>query len=278
MRLGAILNEVDGVNVSSHSYTYDSVNRRTRALLEDGSRWDYTYNDRNELTGAPRSWPDWTPVAGQQFGYAYDNIGNRKTAQSGGSTNGTNLRSTGYAVNSLNQYTTLTNLGYADILGAALATNGVWVNGGLAERKGEYFRRELQVANANGPLWTNVTVASGGVTNTGGLIVPDDNQTLTYDLDGNLTFDGVWCYEWDAENRLAAMTMTNVANIANSNRLKLEFTYDYQGRRVEKVVKTWNGSTFGNAVTTRFVYDGWNLLAILNPQLSTLNSFLWGKT
>lgn len=62
---------------------------------------------------------------------------------------------------------------------------------GLAERKGEYFHRELSLNNASGPLWTNVTVASGGVTNTGGLIVPDDNQTLTYDLDGNLTIDGV---------------------------------------------------------------------------------------
>lgn len=278
MRLGAILNEVDGVNVSSHSYTYDSVNRRTRALLEDGSRWDYTYNDRNELTGARRSWYDWTPVAGQQFGYDYDNIGNRKTAQSGGDTNGANLRPTGYAVNSLNQYTTITNLGYADILGVALATNGVWVNGGLAQRKIEYFRKELQVGNASGPVWTNVTVASGGVTNTGGLIVPDNEQALTYDLDGNLTFDGTWAYEWDGENRLRAMTMTNVAGIANSNRLRLEFMYDSMGRRVKKIVSTNSiGSEFVPQSTNRFVYDGWNLIAVLDPESSLLQSFTWGN-
>ncbi|HEY9171485.1 MAG TPA: RHS repeat-associated core domain-containing protein, partial [Verrucomicrobiae bacterium] len=154
----------------------------------------------------------------------------------------------------------------------------VWVNGGLAERKGEYFRKELQVGNGNGPLWTNVTVASGGLTNTGGLVFPDDNQALTYDLDGNLTFDGTWSYTWDAENRLRTMTMTNaIAGIVASNILKLELTYDYQGRRVEKVVKRWDGNGFGNPVTTRFVYDGWNLLAILASDSSLLTSFTWGN-
>lgn len=187
------------------------------------------------------------------------------------------MRETTYTANSLNQYTGIATPGYEDILGVALATNAVYVNGGVAERKGEYFRRELQVANGSGPLWTNVTVASGGVTNTDGLIVPDDNQTLTYDLDGNLTFDGLWRYEWDAENRLAAMTMTNVAQIANANRLRLEFAYDFQNRRVQKVVKTWTGSVFGNAVTTRFVYDGWNVLTILDSQSSILQSFTWGQ-
>ena len=84
-------------------------------------------------------------------------------------------------------------------------------------------------------------------------------------------------YEWDAENRLAAMTMTNVAQIANANRLRLEFTYDYQGRRVQKVVSAWNGSAFTSPVTNRFVYDGWNLLAILDSQSAILQSFTWGQ-
>lgn len=67
--------------------------------------------------------------------------------------------------------------------------------------------------------------------------------------------------------------MTNVASIATSNRLRQEFTYDHQGRRVEKVVKRWDGSAFGNATTTRFVYDGWNLLAILDSS-PTLGRFV----
>jgi YD repeat-containing protein len=64
MRLGAIVNQVNGVNVSSHAYVYDALNRRTQASLEGGSIWKYDYNDRDELTGARRYWPDWPPVSG----------------------------------------------------------------------------------------------------------------------------------------------------------------------------------------------------------------------
>jgi hypothetical protein len=54
-------------------------------------------------------------------------------------------------------------------------------------------------------VWQNVDVVSAGTTESGGLIVPDDQQIFTYD------FDGVWSYQWDAENRLKAMRMTNLA-------------------------------------------------------------------
>ncbi len=47
-------------------------------------------------------------------------------------------------------------------------------------------------------------------TQTGALLHPGASQTLTYDADGNLTFDGIWIYDWDAENRLKSMTMTNI--------------------------------------------------------------------
>jgi len=79
--------------VTSHTYQYDAVNRRTQATLEDNSYWQYGYNDRSELTGANRYWSYFattTPVSGQQFGYAYDNIGNRQTASFGGDAGGNN--------------------------------------------------------------------------------------------------------------------------------------------------------------------------------------------
>ncbi|HYG35250.1 MAG TPA: RHS repeat-associated core domain-containing protein, partial [Clostridia bacterium] len=92
-------------------------------------------------------------------------------------------------------------------------------------------------------------------------------------------FDGVWAYEWDAENRLKAMSMTNLINLTNNaNRLRLEFAYDYLGRRVSKTVKTWNGSSaFINPVINKFVYDGWNLVAVLDAQSALRQSFLWGQ-
>jgi hypothetical protein len=68
----------------SYAYLYDNVNRRTRVTREDGTYWTYGYNDRNEVTSGKRYWPDSTPVAGQQFEYDFDNIGNRNTAKAGG--------------------------------------------------------------------------------------------------------------------------------------------------------------------------------------------------
>jgi hypothetical protein len=49
-------------------------------------------------------------------------------------------------------------------------------------------------------------------------------------------------------------------------RLKLEFAYDAQHRRVMKRVKEWKGDTatggFTNVVKDRrYVYDGWNVIA-----------------
>jgi RHS repeat-associated protein len=277
MRLAAIINQVGGTVVSSFGYEYDGLNRRTECDLEDGSYWRYTYNDRDELTGAKRYWSDRSPVAGQLFAYDYDNIGNRKTADSGGDVNGTNLREISYTANSLNQYTAKTTPGYKDILGAALATDTVTVNSGATARKVEYFHREIGIDNSSGPVWQNVSVSSGGCSSNGGFIFPKYQQTLTYDADGNLSFDGVWNYEWDAENRLKSMTMTNVANIANSNRLRLEFRYDSQNRRSAKTVKKWDGLNFTNQVLTSFAYDGWNLLAELPTPGSALRTYMWGQ-
>jgi RHS repeat-associated protein len=274
-RLSAIVNESNGDVVSSHGYQYDALNRRTRAALEDGSYWRYEYNNRDELVDARRYWPNQDVVGGQQFAYAYDNIGNRKTA-----TEGLNWRQTGYAVNSLNQYTTVTNHSYQDIIGVAIATNSVLVNGTSADRKGEYFCAEISAANASGPLWQSVTVASGGSNSTGGLVVPAKTQSLSYDADGNLVGDGIWAYQWDAENRLKSMWMTNITALAATNRLRLDFAYDYMGRRVRKAVSAWNGSsTFTNRSTELFVYDlgSWNLLAVLNSPTTVVRGFLWGQ-
>jgi RHS repeat-associated protein len=282
MRLRSIANVVGSAPVTSHSYQYDALNRRTQATLEDGSWWQYGYDDRDELTSANRHWASWqnnTPVSGQQFNYAYDNIGNRQTAGFGGDINGVNQRTIAYTNNSLNQYIGILTPSYANIIGAAFATNNVTVNNGATDRKAEYFHREIAVANGSGPAWQNVTNISGTFTNQGGLLVPASSQVLTYDADGNLSSDSIWTYQWDAENRLISMTMANVANIAATNRLRLDFAYDFMGRRIQKIVSVWNSSTlnYQPSTTNRFVYDCWNLFAILNPQSSILQSFMWGN-
>jgi RHS repeat-associated protein len=97
-------------------------------------------------------------------------------------------------------------------------------------------------------------------TNVGGV-------TWTNDLDGNLISDGTWTNTWDAENRLVAMAKPGQ---------KLVFTYDWKGRRIAKQVWDYPESTNNLSLDQCFVYDGWNLLAVLTPQSSVLQSFTWG--
>jgi len=83
----------------------------------------------------------------------------------------------------LNQYTQRTVPGFVDIIGVALATNPVYVNGQMASRKGEYFRRELSFNNMSAPVWEQVTVSATGETLvTGNVFVPRTPEPFTYDL------------------------------------------------------------------------------------------------
>lgn len=84
----------------------------------------------------------------------------------------------------------------------------------------------------------------------------------TYDLDGNMTFDGVFTYSYDAENRLVSIASNGMMFVTNQ--------YDHKGRRVRKVTPN---------AETAFLYDDWNLIheqeVIGNVTNETF--YYWGK-
>jgi RHS repeat-associated protein len=219
-----------------------------------------------------RTHADGKPVAGQQFDYAFDTIGNRTRTLSGGDTNGANLRLANYYANSLNQITNRDVPGTNDVVGVSWVTNSVNVNGTPANRKGEYFRGTVGANNTNSALWltTIVTNLSTGINVTGNVYVAQQPEVFQYDADGNLTSDGHWNYTWDAENRLVMMT---VSNNTVGPQYQLTFAYDYQGRRIQKIVAT-NGAAWS---TNKFLYDGWNLVAELKPDNSKIRTYVWGS-
>lgn len=45
---------------------------------------------------------------------------------------------------------------------------------------------------------------------------------------------------------------------------------------MQKLISTNNGALYFPQNTNRFIYDGWNLIAALNPQSSIIQSFVWG--
>ncbi len=140
------------------------------------------------------------------------------------------------------------------------------------------------------------------------VLVPAVPEAFVYDADGNLLRDGLWIYEWDADgarqrgdgapkarpqgcrvrvplgwtrqqNRLIAQELRSDVSTATWKRL--EYKYDREGRRVQKLVKTRStvGGSWTTASDTRFLYDGWNLIAEYSYTGSTftlLRSHVWG--
>lgn len=256
----------------SYGYRYNSANQRDRVSLADNSYWDYGYDNLGQVTSGKRKWQDGSFVAGQQHEYTFDDIGNRVQTKVGGDANGANLRPAGYTPNLLNQYADRAVPGTVDVLGLGVPATAVSVNGNTASRKGEYFHYALPTPNSGSAQYTTVSVVSGAESSSGKVFVPQNPEVFAYDLDGNLTSDGRWNYTWDAENRL--IKMESFANAPAGSKRRLEFAYDFIGRRIWKRLTNLDTS----AVTEeRFLYDGWNLVAVLSPSSATiLKSFVWG--
>jgi RHS repeat-associated protein len=260
--------------VDSRAYGYNLANQRTNVAEVDGTYWVYTYDNLGQVTGGVKHWSDGSVVAGQQFGYTFDTIGNRTGTEAGGDQTGANLRPASYGNNALNQITNRTVSGVVDVMGLTLPNDTVNVNGVTAYQKYEYFRQPVTNNNTSAAQWVGITVSNVTQTVSGHQFLPQTPEAFTYDLDGNLTQDGRWTYTWDAENRL--INMTSLSSGPSGSLLELAFTYDYIGRRVQKIVSTNSSGSYTAQYTNNFVYDGWNPVVMVNQANSLVASFVWG--
>lgn len=101
---------------------------------------------------------------------------------------------------------------------------------------------------------------------------------FTYDLDGNLTsvytVDTGTTYTYNAENRLIAVAPQTPAE----GDTKVEFIYDYVGRRIKKTVYTYTANSYQPSAMSYYVYDGWNLIQEIttdNGQLTTDKNYVF---
>ncbi|MHB9069028.1 MAG: RHS repeat-associated core domain-containing protein [Sedimentisphaerales bacterium] len=90
-----------------------------------------------------------------------------------------------------------------------------------------------------------------------------DGVNYGYDLNGNLTNDGIYRYYYDCENRLI-----DVNNAADDS-LVAHYAYDYLGRRISKL--TTNDQTL-----TTYVYDGDQIIAEYDGSGNLLRKFIYG--
>ena len=260
----------------SFSYGDNSANQHTSITNADGSYWVYTYDALGQVTTGKKYWGDGTLVAGQNFEYTFDHIGNRDTSGGRASAQGD------YTVNPANQYTSRTVPNTVDVLGLANPTANVTVKvaGGTtytAARYGEYYHHALNVGNNVYPTLEAKSLYGTTETQSGEVFNPPATESYGYDDDGNLTSDGRWTYTWDGENRLVEMKR-DTSTPTLSSRMKITFEYDHQGRRIRKTYFTHTGSAWVEQNDTIFLYDGWNVLGELNANSSNakLRTYVWG--
>jgi RHS repeat-associated protein len=248
---------------------------------EDGTFWDYAYDPLGQLTNATRHLPPAEPLSGYQFGYAYDDIGNRLTSTANGQV------STYTPDNAnLNQYASRTVPGVADLLGSADPAAHVTVNNQPTARQDMYWHAQMEVDNAGSDVYEEFQIVgvlnddnnerSGQdavATDSRSAYVPAASQIFTYDVDGNLTSDGKWTYTWDAENRLVQMETASPALSAVAPR-RITFAYDDLGRLRGRHVYDLDTST--TISRHCHVYDAWNLIGELDESSTLVRSYAWG--
>ena len=146
-----------------------------------------------------------------------------------------------------------------------------------------WYRAELD-ANEAGPsndewkLTSNTIDRTQGGSEQGEIWVPPAQSNPQYDLDGNLENDGRWVYGWNEENRLKSMTTTPEAEAELGYSIELKFAYDWLGRRISKNVG-YTGAGAPPDTSTRYLYDGWNLLGEFSESGGSLTlerSYTWG--
>ncbi len=102
----------------------------------------------------------------------------------------------------------------------------------------------------------NLTYSANGLNRYNQITAGAETEIPAYDEDGNMTAYKGRKNTYNAENRLVA----SVPEIKDSGGKKVEFAYDYMGRRVKKTVSFWDGSFWASEAEKLFIYDGWNMI------------------
>ncbi len=234
--------------LDGYSYTHDLLGLRTNIVRDLGwtaSTVAVGYDDIAQLTSWSAKETGGALRLNEQNGWAYDPAHNL-------------LRRTNSALvqtfnnDAANQLATITRTGPLTVTGntPAPATN-LTVNGNPAQIYADYtFASSGGVTLNNGAnSFTNIAQNVYGlkVTNTLNVNLPV-TVPFAYDLNGNLTNDGLRNFSYDFENRLT----TNWV----AGQWKTEFVYDGLGRRRITRDYGWTGSAWVKTNETRLIYDG----------------------
>ncbi len=237
------------------NYAYDSLERRVQKNLLNTKtkRTDYSYDKNNQLlilknyvytkpgkepprieelsflnpffdffkTKEAQAQTQTLPLVNSQFIYTYDNVGNRLTMT---------------APNGIHNYT----------------YNNIYELTGVSGAQTHNYQYD---AVGNRQIVDGINYSANNLNQ----YTAVGAQPFSYDLNGNLTNDGVYAYTYDYENRLTSA-------IGNSH--NASYVYDPFGRRISRTV---------DGITTKFIYEADRIIEErdLNNQLIT--SYVYGE-
>lgn len=202
-----------------------------------------------------------------EYGYQYDSLGRRTSAKTigqafvSGSGEGFNL----WGYNDKNELTTSNRYQGTDMADLSQPV--------IPEKRAYDYdpignRKTLTEGSASG------TYISNNLNQYANVLFSGQTTSLSYDEDGNMTLNGDTRYTWNAENRLVATEPTVPADGGK----KIEYLYDYLGRRVKKSVYVYEIDHWTLTTDHLFLYDGWNLIEEITRTggIDTSRYFAWG--
>lgn len=242
-----------------------------------GQRFGYTSEGELESAVTESLATPGTALPGRWLTVSYDGQGNRDWMRVDGEL------SHDYTPGPANEYSAVTHGEHTGwIMGAGEEPGQVVAGGELAERAGAYFYRGYGAESS--PSWTLEDIYAAAEPPPGqfadayaadrkAVHLPAATASPSYDAAGNLLSDGRWTYVYDGENRLIGQT--SAAHYPGETyALRLDFAYDYRGRRVRKTVSANGGATLSD---TAFTYWEWQLLSEIDLTTDALlRHYAWG--
>jgi RHS repeat-associated protein len=249
-RMNQVVTKISGFNTNrTVNYQLDANGNRTQLKwpTQDAAyAVNYCYDNLNRMTGAIENATDPTCATNVLATYAYDPQSRRTSVAYG---NGASMTYTSYTnagdLQTLNENFTGTSNDNTFSYGYTPAHQTLTI---AASNSAFFWQPSANSSTNYTPNTLNQYSAIGSQT-AGGTSCQGAAQGLSYDCNGNLTFDGIFTYTYDPENRLVTATKTG-------NTVQATYTYDPLGRRIEK---SGNGVT-----TTYFLSEGTDEIAEYN--------------
>ncbi len=223
-----------GTPVTLAHFTYDELSRRDIVTLENGATIQYAFNMADSLDSVTNTLNNGSSDV-ITYTYTHDNIGNRKSLSLNFNSSSNNFS---YDYDKIYQLDLVTNpdMTIVDYNYDALGNRTSVVDSSTT----------TYITNGNS---LNQYDSVGGV-------------NYLYDNNGNLIDDGIYLYQYGVENRLLSVKL----KVDNSS--VADYHYDYQGKRIEKIV---------DSSITRYVYDGGHVLAEYDDSNNLIRKYIYGS-